>query len=131
MSEQPAHEILKRVFDVVVKEAKNNPIFADKMLQALPPEMVVKAKAKGRPKKEQLFDVSKYHAVNILRRYDVGVLEGRLYDLTKDNLKTVAKYSGLRLTGPAGRKSATKAMIVKGIVDAAKHYIEQRKSAAA
>ena len=131
MIETPAHEILARVFDVVVKEAKANPTFAEKMLDALPQDMVKTARVQKRKKKEKIFDVSQYHAVNILRKYDAGVLEGKLYELTKENLKTAAAYSGLRLTGPASRKSASKAVIIKGIVDAAKHYIEQRAIAAA
>ena len=134
MTEIPAHEILKNVFDVIVKEAKTNPEFAEKMVEALPAHMVSTAKTRSKRKldrKQKRFDANKYHAVNILRRYDAGVLEGKLLELTKENLKTAAAFSGLRLTGPATRKSATKAVIVKAIVDAAKHYVEQRNIAAA
>ncbi len=133
MSEKSAHELLEKVFSVVVKEAKSNPGFAQKMLEALPAEAVAKAGGKpvGRKRKKDDFDVGKYHAVNILRQYGEGVLEGRLNEVKKDDLKKVAAYSGLKLTGPAAKKAATKAVIIEGIVLAAKRYVEQRNVAAA
>ncbi|MGH1352702.1 MAG: hypothetical protein ACRBBN_18135 [Methyloligellaceae bacterium] len=133
MTKKSAHEILETVFDVVVKEAKDNPKFAKKVLDILPDdeEILTATKKAPRKRKEKLLDVDQYHAVNILRRFGEGVLEGKLNEVKKDDLRRVASFSGLKLTGPAAKKTATKAVIIEGIIQAAKRYIEQRNVAAA
>ncbi|MGI9406857.1 MAG: hypothetical protein ACR2O4_10850, partial [Hyphomicrobiaceae bacterium] len=68
--------------------------------------------------------------VNILRQHGENMLRGRLSSLrSKSELTQVAKRSGLRLTGKAARKSASRNDLIEGIVAAAQHYDSQRSAA--
>ncbi len=132
MNQFAAHEILEQIFAVVIDEAKKNPKFAKKVISALPKGVVAKVEKQSTSVASQpAFDVDQYHAVNVLRNYGEGVLEGRLSELTKDKLKQVAAYSGLVLTGSAANKSASKSLIIQGIIEAAKQYVAQRDIALA
>lgn len=132
MSKLPPHEVLERIFSVIIEEAKTNSKFAKKLVGVLPKNtMAIAERPKVKPNKIESFNPKDYHAVNILRTYDEGVLRGMLQELTKDKLRKVAAFSGLVLTGSAAKKAASKADIIEGIVVAAEQYIKQRKVAAA
>jgi hypothetical protein len=48
-----------------------------------------------------------------------------------EDLRAVARFSGLLLTGPAARPKATRGDTIDAIVAAAKHYDAQRSTASA
>lgn len=129
MSEIPAHEILARLFSIIVSEAEASPTLAKKLITAFPETMVAKFE---KPKKTLKFDASEFHAINILRTHGEGVLRGKLEDIksTKD-LRAVAKASGLVLSGAAAKAKATREDLIEGTIGAARHYVAQRKEEAA
>ncbi|MEL6289773.1 MAG: hypothetical protein AAFQ42_10305 [Pseudomonadota bacterium] len=142
---------LESLFAVVIEEARSNPAFAARLHGALagigngstphdpesqrtgsakprraPPSAKPSAKApEGAPEKAR----PTIHAVNVLRQHGETMLRGRLSNLrTKAELGAVARASGLRLTGAAARKSASREDLVDGIVTAAIQYDRQRES---
>ncbi len=126
--EMAAHELIAALFDVVVDEARRNRRFARRLLSVYPQSVV--ARIETAPAKPRGAGQPDLHAVNILRRHGEAMLRGRLSALrTKAELRAVARASGLRLTGAAMRRSASKAEIVDGIVEAARHYLAQRRQA--
>jgi hypothetical protein len=79
------------------------------------------------------FDASQYHAINILRTHGEAALRGKLEQVKAvEDLKSVADASGLVLSGGAGKAKArlTRAELIAGIIEAAKHYDAQRSAAA-
>lgn len=121
----PAHEIVSALFAVVSEEAERNEAFARRLLSVFPEAVV--ARIEKPQKRLSSFDPAAYHAVNILRSHGEAMLRGRLSSIrTKAQLRQVATRSGLKLTGPAARNSASLAHIVDGIVEAAKTYLAQR-----
>ncbi|MEM7621304.1 MAG: hypothetical protein AAF228_12770 [Pseudomonadota bacterium] len=132
MSTPSADDMLEKVFDVILQEAKVNPEFSDKIENTFSKQKVQKTTRKPSAKtSSQKFDFAKYHAVNILRNSDEQTLRSRLNSITKDKLKKIALYSGLVLTGNAAKKTASKAEMIQGIVEAAQQYVAQRVSAKA
>jgi|GEM_PF-1458782 len=124
----PAHEILAALFAVVTEEAQRNEAFARRLLSVYPEAMV--ARIEKPQKRNSGFDPGAYHAINILHSHGESMLRGRLSSIrTKAQLRQIARRSGLRLTGPAARPSASMAQIVDGIVEAAKTYEAQRAAA--
>ena len=129
LKEVPAHELIAALFDVVTEEAKRNRAFARRLLAVYPEQIV--ARIASDKERRSAFDPAAFHAVNILRNHGEAMLRGRLSSLnTKAQLRKVATRSGLRLTGRGARASATKAEIIDAIVEAARHYIAQRRAAA-
>lgn len=130
MTEVPAHEILSRLFTVIVKEAEANPALAKKLLAAFPETIVATFE---KPKRSAAtFDPASYHAVNILRTHGEAALRGKLEQIkaVKD-LQAVAKASGLVLSGTSAKAKAKRGEVIDGVIEAARHYIEQRDAAAA
>ncbi|MGI9404743.1 MAG: hypothetical protein ACR2O4_00100 [Hyphomicrobiaceae bacterium] len=130
----PAHATLEALFAAVVEEARRNPAFARRLANALPGNVIGEAAKKSRSKTSAKaskdFDPASCHAVNILRQHGENMLRGRLSNLrTKTQLTQVARRSGLRLTGKAAQKSASRNDLIEGIVDAARHYDTQREAA--
>jgi hypothetical protein len=123
----PAHEILQRLFDIIIAEARSSPALARKLLRALPSSMTAGGEPAPRTPK---FDASEFHAVNILRGHGENVLRGKLEQVrSKDNLRAIAKVSSLTLEGAAAKRNASLAEIIEGIIAAAKHYDKQRTGA--
>lgn len=121
-------EHLDAVFKIVLEEARSNANFADRLRSALgEPATITPAQKAKSAKPSAAADV---HAVNILRQHGEQMLRGRLSNIrTKTDLSQVAKRSGLRLTGKAAQKSATRTDLIDGIIDAAKQYDSQREAA--
>lgn len=124
----PTGERLDAIFKVVVDEAHANADFANRLRDALNgPSSVPSQKPKVDKSKES--NAPDIHAINILRKHGEQMLRGRLSNLrTKADLAQVAKRSGLRLTGKAAKKSATRPDLIDGIVEAAIQYDRQRES---
>ena len=128
MKPTAAHEIVAALFDVITEEAKRNETFARRLLAVYPQAIV--ARIEKPQKRNAGFDAADYHAVKILRSHGEAMLRGRLSSLrTKAELREVARRSGLKLTGKAAAKSASLAIIIDGIVEAAKTYQAQRSAA--
>jgi len=126
--EVPADEILKRVFDILVREARTNPKLSKKLIEAFPAALITKIDT--RPRKKKTFDPAQYHAVNILRKHGENVLRGKLEQIrNRENLKAIARASGLTLDGAAAKPSASIRDLAEGIVRAALHYDKQRSAA--
>lgn len=131
MTDTPAREVLDRLFRVIVREAEKNEPFARSLIDALQAELAARA-GKPRPAPRKAFDPSGLHAINILRLHGENVLRGKLEQVkATDDLRTVARSSGLVLAGPAAKSKASRAELIEGIVAAAKHYDAQRTVASA
>jgi hypothetical protein len=131
MSEAQIHATLRRIFDVVVREAEHNPALAQKLVQAIaedvPAETGSARRTRGKP-----FDASPFHAVNILRLHGESALRGKLEQVKAvADLKSVARLSGLVLAGGARKARPSRAELISEIVAAAKHYDAQRNAATA
>jgi hypothetical protein len=131
MNEVPAHIILNRLFSAILSEAEKNEAFARKLIAALPHSVVAKLEQpKSRPRRA--FDPACLHAVNILRLHGEPVLRGKLEQIRPlEDLKAVARASGLVLAGEAAKPKASREELINGIIAAAKHYDAQRSTATA
>lgn len=128
--ELPAHEILQRLFAIIVEEAQKKPALAKKLLAVFPQSVVAKVETAER--RAPKFDPAKYNAVSLLRKHGEGVLRGQLEQIkNKENLRAVAKTSNLTLEGAAAKRTASVPQLIDGIIRAAKHYHKQRTGAAA
>jgi len=120
-------EALRRLFDVIIKEAEQNPALARKLADALgqPP-----GEHPPKPRPRKAFDAVQLHAVNVLRLHGEAALRGKLEEVrTVADLKSVAKASGLVLSGSAGSGRASRTVMIAAIIEAAKHYDAQRSAA--
>jgi hypothetical protein len=125
------HETLRRLFEVVVGEAKRNPAFAKKLVDAIGQQHEV-ASRMPRSARRNGFDASQLHAVNTLRLHGEAALLGKLEQVkAMEDLKAVAKASGLVLSGSAGKARPSRTELIRGIIEAAKHYDAQRSAATA
>jgi hypothetical protein len=119
MTDAPAHEILGRVFRIIQRAAEKDPLFAREVMQAL--------STRQNSGVRRLFDPSGFHAINILRAHGEDALRGKLEHIKATaNLRLVAKFSGLMLSGRASNSRATREDLINGIITAAKHYDAQR-----
>lgn len=131
MSEIPAHIILNRLFAAILSEAEKNEAFARKLISALPQSVVVSFE-QPKPRPRRAFDPAAIHAVNVLRLHGEPVLRGKLEQVRSlEDLKAVARTSGLVLVGNAAKPKATRDDVINGIISAAKHYDAQRTTASA
>jgi hypothetical protein len=131
MSDNQMHETLRRLFDAVVREVERNPTLAHKLADAIGEELGA-SKRRSRPAPRRAFDPSPFHAINILRQHGEAALRGKLEQIKAvEDLKSVAKASGLLLSGSAGRPRPSRTELILGIVEAAKHYDAQRRAATA
>lgn len=133
MTALPAHEILRRLFDVILREAESNDAFARRMLASVQGEIALACadKPKATPAR-RAFDASAFHAINILRLHGENVLRGKLEQVRAvEDLRAVARESGLLLCGAAARSKASRNEVIDGIIAAAKHYDAQRTTASA
>ena len=95
------HETLRRLFDVVVREAERNPRLASELSKVVAGTFDVGARSSKPGRK--VFDATQFHAVNILRLHGEPALRGKLEQVrTVEDLRAVALASGLVLAGKAG-----------------------------
>lgn len=131
MSKAPIHATLRRIFDVVVREAEHNPALAQKLAHAIA-EDVAAEPASPKPALRKPFDASQFHAINILRLHGESALRGKLEQVKAvEDLRSVATASGLVLWGSACKARPSRAELIAAIVEAAKHYDAQRSAATA
>ena len=132
MSQLPAHEILGRIFGVIIRAAEKDPAFAQELMQALSQGIAENSSTRGQKLRlRRLFDPSGFHAINFLRAHGEDALRGKLEQVKATaDLKSVAMFSGLVLSGSASNSRATREVLIDGIVAAAKHYVAQRGVAA-
>jgi hypothetical protein len=131
MNEVPAHIILNRLFSAILSEAEKNEAFARKLIAALPESVLAKLE-QPKPRPRRAFDPAGLHAVNILRLHGEPVLRGKLEQIRLlEDLKAVARASGLVLAGDAAKPKASREALINGIIAAAKHYDAQRSTASA
>jgi hypothetical protein len=131
MSEVQIDETLRRIFDVIVREAEHNPALAQKLAQAIAESFALEF-GSPKPACSKPFDASQFHAVNILRLHGESALRGKLEQVKAvEDLKSVARASGLVLSGSARKARPSRAELIAGIIAAAKHYDAQRSAATA
>ena len=131
MTKAPVHATLRRIFDVVAREAEHNPELAQKLAHAIAEDLAA-GPVSPKPAPRRPFDASQFHAVNILRLHGESALRGKLEQIKAvEDLKSVATASGLVLSGSAGRARPSRAELIATIVEAAKHYDAQRRAAIA
>ena len=123
----PAHEILGAIFGVIIRAAAKDPTFAQELMQALSSGIAESSSTRQKSSLRRLFDPSGFHAINILRAHGEDVLRGKLEQIRATaDLRSVAMFSGLILSGRASNSRATREDLIDGIVGAAKHYVAQR-----
>ncbi|MET0195094.1 MAG: hypothetical protein ABW200_17170 [Hyphomicrobiaceae bacterium] len=128
MTEVPARDVLDRLFRAIVREAETNDAFARSLIDALQANLAARTGKKAPARKP--FDASQLHAINVLRTHGENVLRGKLEQIKAvEDLRAVARFSGLLLTGPAARPRAKRGDLIEGIIAAAKHYDAQRSTA--
>jgi hypothetical protein len=131
MTDVPAREVLDRLFRAIVREADKNDAFARSLLDALQANLAARV-AQPKSGSRKPFDASQLHAINLLRTHGENVLRGTLEQVKAvEDLRAVATFSGLVLTGPAARAKARRGDMIDAIVAAAKHYDAQRNTASA
>jgi hypothetical protein len=131
MTDMQISETLRRLFDVVAREAAQNPAFARQLAQAITSNLAAPSATRP-PAARRTFDPSPYHAVNILRQHGEAALRGKLEEVRGvEDLRCVAKASGLVLSAGSDKPRASRAELIAGIVEAAKHYDAQRRAATA
>ena len=114
-----------------MREAENNDAFARSLIDALQARISPPGPSKKPPARKP-FDASQLHAINMLRTHGENVLRGKLEQVKAvEDLRAVARFSGLVLTGRAARPKATRGELIDGIIAAAKHYDAQRSAATA
>jgi len=130
MSQLPAHEILGRIFGVIIRAAEKDPAFSQELMQALSSGTTEKASMGQKSTLRRLFDPLGFHAINILRTHGEDALRGKLEQVrAAADLRLVATFSGLVLSGRASKSRATREELIKGIIAAARHYVAQRGAA--
>ena len=131
MTEAQVRETLRRVFEVVMREVERNPTLARNIAQAIAGGPTVEPQSLE-PSPRKPFDALQLHAINILRQHGEAALRGRLEQVKAvEDLKSVAKTSGLVLSGDACKTRPSRAELITAIVAAAKHYDAQRNAAIA
>lgn len=131
MTKAHAHEVLRRLFDVIVSEAKKNEPLARKLVEALGGAAAVE-RDKPTVAPRETSGPADFHAINVLRSHGESALRGKLEQVRAvERLRAIANVSGLVLSGSASRPKASRADLIDGIIAAAKHYDAQRNAAAA
>jgi hypothetical protein len=129
MSDAQLQATLRRLFDVIASEAARNPELAHQLAQAIGQ---LKPAEPLRSRRRRPLAAADFHAVNVLRLHGEGALRGKLEQVKAvEDLKSLATASGLVLSGSAARARPSRAELIEGIVDAARHYDEQRSAATA
>jgi hypothetical protein len=123
------HEILRRLFDAVLREAEQSPALAEKLAQAIGEDF---GSLRRSPKRTGRRTFEAVHAVNILRLHGESALRGKLEQIKATaDLKAVARASGLVLPPSTSRARPSRTELITAIIEAAKHYDAQRSAASA
>jgi hypothetical protein len=131
MTEVPAHEVLRRLFDVVVAEARINEAFARKLMESVGDAVAAEIATPAAPRRKTPAS-AEFHAINVLRSFGEPALRGKLEQVrATGGLRAIASASGLVLSGSASKPKASRAELIDGIITAAKHYDAQRATAVA
>ena len=128
---EAVHETLRRLFDAVLREAKQNPALAEKLAQAIGEDV---GSLRRSPKRtgSRAFDAAQVHAINILRLHGESALRGKLEQIKATaDLKAVAVASGLVLPAGTSKAKPSRTELISKIIEAAKHYDAQRSAATA
>jgi hypothetical protein len=129
MSDAQLQATLRRLFEAIASEIEHNPALARKLAQAMGRGGQAEPE---RPRPRRPFAAAEFHAVNMLRTHGEAALRGRLEQVKAvEDLRSLATASGLVLSGSAARVRPSRAELIDGIVDAARHYDEQRSAATA
>jgi hypothetical protein len=124
-------DTLRRLFEAVIREAEQNPEFARRLLDAAGRSCGA-ASRPARPARRSNFDAAQLHVVNTLRQHGEAALLGKLEQVKAvESLKAVARASGLVLSGSAAKPRPSRTELIRGIIEAAKHYDAQRSAATA
>src|SRR5262245_29211495 len=111
MSDPLPHRTLRRIFEVVMEEAKANPELAQKLARAMGRGPAGKPQA-AKPARRS-FDASQIHAINILRLHGESALRGKLEGVKAiADLQSVARASGLVLSGNALKARPSRADLI-------------------
>src|SRR5262245_66568969 len=103
----PAHEILGRIFGVIIRAAEKEPAFAQELMQALSSRIAESSSTRQKSSLRRLFDPSGFHAINILRAHGEDALRGKLeQSRATADLRSAAMSSGLVLSGRASHSRA-------------------------
>jgi len=130
MTDTPLHEVLRRIFAVIIEEAEHNPRLAQRLVEAAGQDLDVCIARRPRSARKT-FDASEVHAINILRQHGEAALRGRLDQVRAvEDLKSIATASGLVLSASVLKARPSRGELIAAIVAAAKHYDAQRSAAA-
>jgi hypothetical protein len=131
MKQREVHEVLGRIFKVIVEEAAGNRKLAQRLAEALGASGRVSVdKPTTEPRRRR--SGAELHAINVLRAHGEAALRGKLEQIrSAADLRLVAKGSGLVLGAAASRAKASRAELIEAIIVAAKHYDAQRSAATA
>ena len=149
MKDKPAHEILEKLFQTIVKEAETNEKFANEMLEAFsenlaktnevadrqkqPASAKKQTKSKEATPKEATkdsFDIKAHNPIILYRKMGEDLMRVKLNKVSAANLKKIGKHYQLKLNTLTKSKSPTKPDLISGIITFAKNYDAQRKGAA-
>jgi hypothetical protein len=150
MKDKPAHEILAKLFQTIVKEAETNEKFANEMLGAFSEKLPAKseensvgktdeskqetAAPKKQPSAKQTskdgFDIKAHNPIILYRKMGEDLMRVKLNKVSATNLKKIGKHYQLKLNTLTKSKSPTKAELITAIITFAKNYDAQRKGAA-
>jgi hypothetical protein len=126
MTTFPAHEVLRGLFDEIIKEAERNPAFAQRMLAALPKGVVAELRKSAPATRRARPAAADVNPIKLLREDGEVSLRQTLDQLLKADLGKVARTNQLDLPSSARGKSATKTAIIDGIVEAAAFRLRER-----
>lgn len=149
MKDKPAHEILEKLFQTIVKEAETNEKFANEMLEAFSENLANKNEGANRQEQPTLakkqtkekeatpkettkdsFDIKAHNPIILYRKMGEDLMRVKLNKVSATNLKKISKHYQLKLTHLTKSKSPTKPDLINAIITFAKNYDAQRKGAA-
>ncbi len=150
MKNEPAHEILAKLFQTIVKEAETNEKFANEMLGAFSEKLPTKSEKisvetdseskhesvapKKQPTTKQAakdgFDVKAHNPIILYRKMGEDLMRVKLNKVSAANLKKIGKHYQLKLNTLTKSKPPTKHELITAIITFAKNYDAQRKGAA-
>ena len=134
MPEINAIDLLRGVFDVVLRRAESDPVFALQLIEAIPggARIIVPAKKGGSRKAESaqgnVIDVNDIHPVVLMRENKEDFLRSKLQELSSDKLKLLVTIHQFQIVGKSKLK---KSPLIDAIIDAARHRIANLDAQAA
>lgn len=149
MKDKPAHEILEKLFQTIVKEAETNEKFANEMLEVFSENLAKTNEVANRQEQPTLakkqtkekeatpkeatkdgFDIKAHNPIILYRKMGEDLMRVKLNKVSAANLKKIGKHYQLKLSNLTKSKSPTKPDLISAIITFAKNYDAQRKGAA-